>query len=60
MEIFFDVSGRKKVKKYWLVPHLIWPESEMGRSQEFAAVVQEFHLSSKAEKSSFMLRSELG
>lgn len=49
---FFDVLGRekKKVKKYWLVSHLIWPESEMGRSQEFAAVIQEFHLSSKAER----------
>lgn len=40
----------KKNKKNWLVPHLIQPESEMGKSQEFAAAIQEFHLSSKGER----------
>lgn len=48
MEIFLDVSCREK--KTWLVPHLIRLESEIAKCQEFAAVIQEFHLSSKRER----------
>lgn len=50
MEIFLDVSYRGEKKKYWLVPHLVRPESEMAECQEFAAAIQEFHLSSKGER----------
>jgi len=40
----------KRNPKHSLAIYLVWPEEEMAKCQRFAAVMQEFHLSSKGER----------